>query len=306
MSGEGESEVCLADGEIHVTVMNLDGTSIELVQQDSQTVAALLEQIVAKYGKPEGAQQRLLHDTEALPMTSSLKDLQLSGRVVLTLVQIKTRYVGLAKNSCLGKVGTVAELFAERSFTVEAWVRVHEFNTRNQGDNAILGCTQFEKNKALVCQLRNGVPMIGFYYNDTCASKRVDLNTWSHLVFAYDFDAKEQMVYMDGELVGKRSPSEPLVGNYDVVLGEWAYGGRYLNGEIAMLNIWRTALALEEVQEAMLAGSPSLGNTSDGLVRSVTFHKVEGEGSYRLDAVSGEKFHLDDDKVIEVDELPFC
>jgi len=301
MSQEGEAG--LAEGEVHVTVMNLDGSSIELVQPDSQTVAALLEQIVAKHGKPEGTRQRLLHDTNALPITSSWKELQLAGRVVLTLVQTKRRYVGLAKTSNLGSIGTVAELFAERSFTVEAWVRVHEFNRRNQGDNAILGCKQFDRNRALVCQLRNGVPMIGFYYNDTAASKKMDLNIWSHLAFAYDFDAKEQRVYTNGELVGKRSPREPLVGNYDVLVGDWAFGGRYLNGEIALLNVWRTALSLEEVQETMLAGAPEPGNTSEGLVRSLTFHN--DDRPHRFDAVSGEKLDLATGLVAEVDDLPF-
>merc|ERR1712008_535694 len=202
-----------------------------------------------------------------------------------------------------GSLGKTGDLFSGQSFTVETWVKIYAVNEDNQGDNAIIGTKSFGEGSGLHCILRGATPVLGFYCNDTGASRKLTINCWTHLAFVYDLEAREQRIFIDGELAGMGEGKAPLIGNYDVFIGTWAFGGRYLNGEMLLLNLWRTARSAEQIQQSCLSGALPTAD-SESLVASWTFHLEDNE-SFRMDAVSGKRENLQAGCVVEVEDPPF-
>jgi len=277
---------------------------LQLDVSDTETVEALKLRIEAAGGPRPGCQRLVLGTAVLTDAAQQLKALGASGNLPLTLIEVRSRFAGLAKGGGLGPVGRAGELFAARSFTVEAWVRVHNLNASYQGDNAIVGSLGFSENAALHCILRGGRPLLGFYCNDTYSGSGIELNTWKHLAFSYDLERREQSIFVDGELAARGTDKEPLQGDREVVIGQWAFGGRYLNGEVASLNVWGRALSTDELQMGMREPVPVQGAPPEGLLRAFVFDG-EGASPERVDLVTGERMALPVERVVQVEDPPF-
>lgn len=113
-----------------------------------------------------------------------------------------------------------------------------------------MGTRFFGHSRGLHLILRNACPLLGFYENDTYADGVLIVkDRWTHLGFVYDFEAREQRIFVDGDLVAIGKDKPPLEGNAEVTVGTWAFGGRFLNGAMLRLLVWREALSTERLKE---------------------------------------------------------
>jgi hypothetical protein len=128
-------------------------------------------------------------------------------------------------------LGTASQLcLSEHSFTVLVWVKIVRHNIVHQGDNAILGSNNCEPNRCLHLVVRNGYPYFGFYTNDLGCNVFLQVETWYHLGFVYNLETKTQSIFVNGKLSATEAGHEPLGGNADVFISQYA-GARGLNGK---------------------------------------------------------------------------
>ncbi|MBN1479445.1 hypothetical protein JXA70_04155 [candidate division KSB1 bacterium] len=154
------------------------------------------------------------------------------------------------------------------SFTVEAWVKAEDL----EGDRPILGTDQTGPNKGLHLVLRDGKPYMGFYGNDLAATTKIPLNEWTHIVFCYSIDTREQAIYVNGKRVAAEVGHEPFAGTDTVLIGRWAQS-HYFKGRMAEITIWDNPRTGDEINLNMRR---RLSGTEHGLL-----------GYWRLDEDSG-------------------
>jgi len=285
-----------------VIVKTLGGKVLEVDAHPTDLISDLKKEIQERGDLP-AEQLRLVYGAQVVEGSGTLAEFGLESGAELNALMVKARLAGLACTSHLGKLGRTGAMFSNKSFTVEAWIKVHVFNIDSQGDNTIIGTRHFSGGEGLHMILRNRCPLLGFYYNDTCSSQQLAINTWTHTTFAYDLEAREQRLYVDGQPVGVGANKAPLSGDYDVFIGTWAYGGRLLNGELFSLNVWSVARDAAEIQESFRSAAQPQPS-SEGLTASWTFQQ-DGEEFFRVDAVSGARVPLPKNNVVEVKEGPF-
>eukprot|EP00927_Polykrikos_kofoidii_P033046 TRINITY_DN27997_c0_g1_i1.p1 TRINITY_DN27997_c0_g1~~TRINITY_DN27997_c0_g1_i1.p1 ORF type:complete len:340 (-),score=44.28 TRINITY_DN27997_c0_g1_i1:12-881(-) len=287
---------------LEVLVTMLDGQSYTFEATGSTLVNRLKCQI-QDAGGPPAAQLKIVFGPKVLEGDSQLAELEpsmQSPHLSLTALVVNRQWAVAFVNSS-ETLGFTGDLFSMRSFTVDTWVKIYAFNTGNQGDNAILGTRRFSEGQGLHLILRGGTPLLGFYYNDTAATRKVVLNRWTHLAFVYDLEMREQRIFIDGEVAGVGTGKEPLSGNLNVMIGDWAFGGRYLNGEMLRLNVWSFARPAAEITADFRDGFNWSCVDSEGLVVSRSWLQEEGIG-YVCDACSGPKQQVGG--VVEVTEHP--
>ena len=96
------------------------------------------------------------------------------------------------------------------SFTIEAWI----YYTISTSDRGIFGQCQCSTctNQCLYLILRSNHLYIGFTLNDLSGSVTLSLSTWYHIAFVYNYQTKQQILYINGVQDSIRSSVQPYQG----------------------------------------------------------------------------------------------
>ena len=115
---------------------------------------------------------------------------------------------------------------ANRSFTVEMWFYCTDLTHNNQG---LFGQYQYPNTSHyLHYQIRYNKTYLGFYSNDVPGSIEIEINTWYHVAFIYDFSLSQQLIYLKGILDGKKGSAQAYQGTSGSInIGE---AGEYFSG----------------------------------------------------------------------------
>ena len=167
--------------------------------------------------------------------------------------------------------GTGVDL-ANRSFTVEAWVKRESNNTRD----FILGLgTRGLGNLYLHIGWKGNSMVFAFYGNDLATSPVYGDADWHHWAFTYDAATKARRIYRNGILVASDVASGDFRGTGDLRIGTTVFGNP-LHGRIDDLRIWNLPRTQVEVQQDM---KRCLSGTESGLVVFYNFEDGTGNAS---------------------------
>lgn len=84
------------------------------------------------------------------------------------------------------------------SFTVQMWFYCI---TLTSGDYGLFGQNHAATtNEFLHYIIRNLEVYLGFYSNDLLGSKIIQMETWYHVAFVYDYSSKQQIIYLNGKV----------------------------------------------------------------------------------------------------------
>ncbi len=202
--------------------------------------------------------------------------------------------------------GTDAEVIAphiefdNRSFTIAMWV--------NLGQNSAehIAFSQRQSDTTSVClHLRlggTGNPAagginFGFYSNDlVTGGGLLELNTWYHLTFFYDYENRDRRIYVDGEQVAQATATPYLGTTGNTVIGSWDTG-QFFTGMIDDVQVYHKALSDGEIRKIMwgladqsLAQSPSPEDEATDVPRDVVLSWAAGEFAATHDVYFGTSF----------------
>jgi hypothetical protein len=135
------------------------------------------------------------------------------------------------------------------SFTVMAWINP---DSNLSGERAILGNDGGGDFESLMLSLENGRPRMAFGgANSTAtASGALSAGQWHHVAFQYDKDARQQVIFVNGQQVGSAGGRNAYVGVHPILVGR-ARGGNYFDGLIDDLVIANRVLSASEIQAVM-------------------------------------------------------
>lgn len=89
------------------------------------------------------------------------------------------------------------------------------------GDNGLFG--QYHSQnlaQSLHYQIRNYHLHLGFYADDLEGSTMIQINTWYHVAFVYDYSSSTQQIYLNGIQDGNRSSSPYQCTSGSIVIGK--------------------------------------------------------------------------------------
>ncbi len=138
------------------------------------------------------------------------------------------------------------------SFTIEAWVSIHDFQGKND-DRPILGTddqSQRLRDKALQAIVRKARPRMGFFENDTPSDTELKPNVWYHLSWRYDKAKQEQALFINGKLDKALTGRTSFSGTGKLAIGRWN-GDRYFKGFIGEVRIWNEARSEADIRADM-------------------------------------------------------
>ncbi|MCA9688171.1 MAG: LamG domain-containing protein [Myxococcales bacterium] len=172
---------------------------------------------------------------------------------------------------------TARALLYDKSFTVEAWVKLDA----TDGHHSILGSWQPEPRKTFFFGVIDGRAYQSYYGDDTAGVRAVPKGKWTHLAYTYDAATGIPRLYVDGALDREGAPKATWIGDEEVRLGVMGEG-RPLEGQVAELRIWDRARSRTELQEMM-------GRRASGLEAGLVAHYPldEQQGLSVRERVSG-------------------
>ena len=91
-------------------------------------------------------------------------------------------------------------------------------------------CDTAATDKSLHYIIRSSLFLLGFYADDLQSLTTIQINTWYHVAFVYDYSSSTQYIYRDGMLDGQRtskSPYQGMSGSIDIGKVEIVPGGSY-------------------------------------------------------------------------------
>lgn len=135
------------------------------------------------------------------------------------------------------------------SFTIEAWLYS---TTSYAGDNSIFGqcqCTTCA-NQCLYFLIRGARLYAGFILNDVAGSTTLTSTNWYHVAFVYNYEAQQQILYLNGIQDGMKSNAGAYQGaNGSMQIG-WANAAatpNYFNGYIDNVRVTTRAKSAAEI-----------------------------------------------------------
>jgi hypothetical protein len=112
-------------------------------------------------------------------------------------------YINRSQNQFV-EVSTYRNL-TYRSFTVEMWFYWISLTTADYG---FFGQYHAQTaDQSLHCMIRNEKLFLGFFSDDLSGSTNIQINTWYHVAFVYDYSSSTQKIYLNGILDSSRSSS---------------------------------------------------------------------------------------------------
>ena len=134
------------------------------------------------------------------------------------------------------------------SFAIEAWI----YPTSLSGDRGIFGQCQCRgcTNQCLYFICRNNRLHIGFTSNDLSGSTALVTNTWYHVAFVYNYQTRQQILYVNGIQDGIKSNAPSYQGtNGSILIGStFVFGNtNYFNGYIDNVRVTTQAKSSSEI-----------------------------------------------------------
>ncbi|CAF1668693.1 unnamed protein product, partial [Adineta ricciae] len=106
-----------------------------------------------------------------------------------------------------------------RSFTVQMWF--YSTDTSSYTCGLFGQCHAANADESLHYVLRNGSPRLSFYSDDLQSSTIIQINTWYHITFVYNYSSFTQSIYRDGMLDCNRTSNNPYQGmSGSIVIGK--------------------------------------------------------------------------------------
>ncbi len=81
-------------------------------------------------------------------------------------------------------------------------------------DNLMVGmCDSTTTDRCLYLMIRQNSTYFAFWGDDCWSSTIVNINEWHHFGFVYDYTARTQYIYLNGNLVCTHNSAGPFLGN---------------------------------------------------------------------------------------------
>ena len=115
-----------------------------------------------------------------------------------------------------------------RSFTVQ--MLFYSTNTSGYAYGLFGQCDAAANDKSLHYIIRSDSFHLGFYGDDLHSSSIIQINTWYHVAFVYNYSSSTQSIYRDGVLDRQRtsnSPYQGMSGSIDIGKVEISPGGSW-------------------------------------------------------------------------------
>ncbi|CAF1383449.1 unnamed protein product [Adineta ricciae] len=158
---------------------------------------------------------------------------------------------------------------AYTSFSLTVWARANSFRTGcgiGICDNAIFG--QHDQNtvrRSLHITVRYQTIYLGFYGDDISGSLVLQPLVWYHMAFVYDYQNREQLVYVNGDLDNSGSLKGPYEGiSGDLTIGTNGVGSpNFWDGCLDQITYFsRAKSAAEVLRDATLTVSYTFNNNT--------------------------------------------
>jgi hypothetical protein len=143
------------------------------------------------------------------------------------------------------------------SFTISAWIWM-PFNITREDFyfTSFSHCESNNNDKCLHTAIVNGTLYFGFFGDDLSGNTQMKSKQWYHVAYVYNRSSAKQLVYLNGNLDGSRTPDNSYSGNASqIVLGTVPSfsGTAFLNGFVDKLTfVSRVKNASELLDEATL------------------------------------------------------
>lgn len=133
----------------------------------------------------------------------------------------------------------------DHSFTISAWIRLHE---NNNIDNSIIGTTVKSYQEGIHFTIREKRPYLGFYANDIQGNQELENDLWYHIVARYNKLNGEQAIFVNGVMDSRSLGHAAYQGKEEIIVGNASFGWRaFFNGEMDNLAIWGRPLGDQEI-----------------------------------------------------------
>ncbi|WP_421891879.1 LamG-like jellyroll fold domain-containing protein [Marinoscillum sp.] len=158
---------------------------------------------------------------------------------------------------------------ANSDFTIEVW-----FNTSSPtSSQTIISVGDSETaNETLHIRLENSDVRIGLAFDDVVVPWTVTTG-WHHLAVIHNTSTRLSELYIDGELIGSGTHSNPFIGNTNFKMGSngWSVSALF-EGEMDDIRIWNVARTPTQI----LGNLTTLLSSAPGLVASYGFNHPSG------------------------------
>ena len=145
------------------------------------------------------------------------------------------------------------------SFTIESWVNLESNSSYRVISNMngwAAGYIHFQfYNGSLLFEVNGSTPVASksFTYS-------FSLNTWYHVVVAYDNTAKKLYYYVNGDLTDTITYTTPVaIPNIAFKIGSWEGTARFFQGQIGTFRYSNSALTAKQIKKIFTANKSSFG-----------------------------------------------
>jgi hypothetical protein len=105
-----------------------------------------------------------------------------------------------------------------RSFTIEIWFYSTSLTSNNSGLFGQYYVTT--TNQSLHCLIQQNIVSFGFYADNLIGSRVIQINTWYHVAFVFDYSLLTKKIYLNGILDGNQNSSYYQGLNGSIVIGK--------------------------------------------------------------------------------------
>ena len=140
------------------------------------------------------------------------------------------------------------------SLTFTAWIRVNAFQTNSPYISSIIGEEDSSSVNGALLRLGDGsgisndqlqfVLMFAGGQVKLDGITHLNANRWYHVAATYN--GSEMRLYLNGKLENSRSQSGSIIAN-TVLRASWSYNGRYMNGSIDEIKVYRYARSAKQI-----------------------------------------------------------
>ncbi|MDD5627058.1 MAG: LamG domain-containing protein [Patescibacteria group bacterium] len=140
---------------------------------------------------------------------------------------------------------------ANSPFTISAWIKADQFNTRQFFSIGSVGSLR----TAIHLRLLSSTSFLFGLYSDDLTVTMADMsNRWTHIVVTFD-SSFTQSVYQDGVFVNSRTAGGYFTGNTNWNIGRWMTT-EYFDGFIDDVRVYNRALSAAEIRYQYNQGDP--------------------------------------------------
>ena len=170
---------------------------------------------------------------------------------------------------------------ANHNFSIEFWCR----RDPNTSDEFVVGHGKWNtSSQGLHIGFRDNKLMCGFWGDDVHTTESYTDPEWHHWAITYDTTTKQQYIYRDGVIAGKRKAKANYKGQGAFYIGCMSGNTWFFNGQIDELRVWNYTRTSYEINSCRYL--PVNGNET-GLLAYWRFNERSGD---TLTDISGNHF----------------